>query len=385
MNAVRGSAGVAGGSIRARNRNVLVGRCAGILFLAAALVSVPTNLLLPGVQSGWSPYFGPAVSFCLGVACLVAPWRHMDERWLHFIPPVAVLEIVVSVESLGHLGDVYLWHLVITSIWVGYAFRRPGALILHMTFMGAAVLATPWMGPYAGAGEIVQTAVAVPVLVGSAGVVAWLRAGLEARERQHEHEARTDALTGLSNRRVLMEDLDEATAPNAWPSTLVLFDLDGFKEYNDRFGHPAGDALLERLAHRLDRAVGTRGHTYRLGGDEFCVLLGLPERASRGALRDCLSALSESGDGYAIAASHGVAELPREAGGPSSALTSADSRMYDVKLRRRAEAELLAGSADRRHGSRRVGPDIVADLRVASASSPGPPRPASSPASHPPA
>ena len=54
---------------------------------------------------------------------------------------------------------------------------------------------------------------------------------------------------------------------------LVLFDLDGFKTYNDTFGHPAGDALLTRLGAALRTAVGPNSGAYRMGGDEFCTLL----------------------------------------------------------------------------------------------------------------
>ncbi len=70
-------------------------------------------------------------------------------------------------------------------------------------------------------------------------------------------EARTDSLTGLRNRRCLMADLDMqlGLATRADPRALLLFDLDGFKEYNDAFGHPAGDGLLVRLAARLAEAV----------------------------------------------------------------------------------------------------------------------------------
>ncbi len=88
-------------------------------------------------------------------------------------------------------------------------------------------------------------------------------------------EALTDPLTGLSNRRSLMADLEDQL-PRATPEqrvALVLFDLDGFKEYNDAFGHPAGDGLLMRLGERLADAVQGHGDAYRLGGDEFCVVL----------------------------------------------------------------------------------------------------------------
>ena len=65
-----------------------------------------------------------------------------------------------------------------------------------------------------------------------------------------------------------------ASPPKPNRSRCLLFDLDGFKLYNDTFGHPAGDALLSRLGHRLRDAIGADvGPAYRIGGDEFCVLL----------------------------------------------------------------------------------------------------------------
>src|SRR4029077_5562356 len=93
--------------------------------------------------------------------------------------------------------------------------------------------------------------------------------------RQSRRDALTDALTGLSNRRRLMADLDEAlTGPDSGAlRALVLFDLDGFKRYNDDFGHPAGDALLARFGASLIDVVAPHGRAYRLGGDEFCALV----------------------------------------------------------------------------------------------------------------
>jgi GGDEF domain-containing protein len=83
-------------------------------------------------------------------------------------------------------------------------------------------------------------------------------------------EARTDALTKLGNRRKLIEDLSAVFAEGR-KRLLVLFDLNGFKQYNDSFGHPAGAALLARLARSLEAAVVVGGSAYRMGGDEFCV------------------------------------------------------------------------------------------------------------------
>ena len=93
--------------------------------------------------------------------------------------------------------------------------------------------------------------------------------------------ANRDALTGLGNRRALLADLERETARSSAsePKLMLLFDLNGFKRYNDTFGHPAGDALLARLGRRLAERTDDAGRAYRLGGDEFCALLEL--RASR--------------------------------------------------------------------------------------------------------
>ena len=79
--------------------------------------------------------------------------------------------------------------------------------------------------------------------------------------RTSRDEALTDALTGLGNRRALTRALDEAleeAVPES-PVVLALFDLDGFKHYNDTFGHPAGDVLLARLGGNLKAFLGAPG------------------------------------------------------------------------------------------------------------------------------
>lgn len=155
-----------------------------------------------------------------------------------------------------------------------------------------------------------------------------------------QREARTDGLTGLPNRRALMDDLAAALADggDSAPRTLVFFDLDGFKLYNDGFGHVAGDILLSRLAAQLVAVADGRGVAYRLGGDEFCVLL-TGEVADGDALLDrCLGALSSHGEAFTVTASHGVALLPSEAHDPSQALGLADQRMYARKDERRPAA-----------------------------------------------
>jgi two-component system, cell cycle response regulator len=150
--------------------------------------------------------------------------------------------------------------------------------------------------------------------------------------RSHS-EARTDSLTGLSNRRSLMDDLETELplATPAYPRALVLFDLDGFKEYNDTFGHPAGDGLLVRLGTRLADAVAGHGRAYRLGGDEFCVLLRPGLAGVEPLAEACVGALTEGGEGFEVTTSHGTVIAPDETTDPTEALQLADRRMYARK------------------------------------------------------
>ncbi|MGZ4251810.1 MAG: bifunctional diguanylate cyclase/phosphohydrolase [Solirubrobacteraceae bacterium] len=156
-------------------------------------------------------------------------------------------------------------------------------------------------------------------------------------------QALTDALTGLGNRRRLAAELSErlVEVPESREATLVLmlFDLDGFKSYNDTFGHPAGDALLTRLGNKLAAAVAAHGSAYRLGGDEFCAVLptSLDDLESRVAV--AADALREQGETFSISASCGAVLLPHEATTPDYALQLADERMYERKRTRASSAK----------------------------------------------
>jgi diguanylate cyclase (GGDEF)-like protein len=147
-----------------------------------------------------------------------------------------------------------------------------------------------------------------------------------------------DALTGIGNRRKLSLDLERGLrdASAARPLLLMLFDLDGFKAYNDTFGHPAGDALLVRMAAALDAAMDQHaGTAYRLGGDEFCILAVVDPDATAPVVAAAAAALSEHGPGFSVSASYGAILLPQETHDPSEAMRLVDQRMYAQKTSNR--------------------------------------------------
>jgi diguanylate cyclase (GGDEF)-like protein len=181
-------------------------------------------------------------------------------------------------------------------------------------------------------------------------------------------------LTGLGNRRQMMRDLQAAIADAqaGRERTLVFFDLDGFKGYNDSFGHHAGDGLLRRLGGALSDAVAGAGSAYRLGGDEFCVLLHAPVDPGSTAVATIAGALSESGEGFSIGASLGVVRIPEDAHEVPAALQLADERMYSHKnssrmSARRQARDLLLQILDEREPDLRTHTDHVAELAAATA------------------
>jgi diguanylate cyclase (GGDEF)-like protein len=179
------------------------------------------------------------------------------------------------------------------------------------------------------------------VLVLALLLLAYTTVGLRRARAAMVHAINTDALTGLNNRRRLMTDLQAglAAATESDPLLLILCDLNGFKTYNDTFGHPAGDELLRRLGAALAAAVGDRAHAYRIGGDEFCVLARSTADDLDALLARVSEALTDRGDGFHITASSGAILLPAATRDPAEALRLVDQRMYADKNASRARGD----------------------------------------------
>jgi diguanylate cyclase (GGDEF)-like protein len=120
---------------------------------------------------------------------------------------------------------------------------------------------------------------------------------------------------------------------------LALYDLDGFKLYNDTFGHPSGDALLKRLAENLMANLDGKGEVFRMGGDEFCVVARLDQPADALVIaQEAAEALGEHGEAFTVGASFGTVLLPLDATTHEDALRLADQRMYAQKAFSRMSA-----------------------------------------------
>jgi two-component system cell cycle response regulator len=283
----------------------------------------------------------------LAVGFALAGWRPGRQWWV-LSAGVALMTVADMIYVYEIAKNTYVEGGVLESLW-------PAAMVLMAL---AAWQSTPGAVQRESAGRhtialpagfvllalalllsaVLRTLTPLSVaLAAGALLAAWARAALTHVEnvrmlKLRTQDAVTDALTGLANRRKLLGDLQAALARGAAsPSTLAFFDLDGFKRYNDTFGHSAGDTLLERLAATLAATVQGRGRAYRLGGDEFCVLLSGRVRPTDEVLQAARSALTEQGTGFSVTTSCGVVVIPDDTDNTSAALSIADERMYADK------------------------------------------------------
>jgi len=256
------------------------------------------------------------------------------------------------------------------------AWQRPGR-VARVVLQDRAMLGTPIVCGLVATGVLVAATrwpvhVLALFLAAATIVLVLVRTAFTLRENAQlledsRREALTDSLTGIANRRQLLLDLpaELERARAGEPRMLALFDLNGFKAYNDSFGHPAGDALLTRLAGKLMAAVVPAGSAYRMGGDEFCVLLP----ASEPALQRAANALRESGEGFTVTTAYGSAIIPDDAATLSTALSVADERLYAQKellaeMRRGTAHEPLLRTLAEREPELRAHVAVVSSLAV---------------------
>lgn len=169
----------------------------------------------------------------------------------------------------------------------------------------------------------------------NAMVVATMRS-----ERENAHRARHDSLTGLLNRSSLLAEIREASAHRMAAGrylTLLYMDLDGFKPVNDSLGHGSGDELLVRVGERLRGTVPGRGLVYRIGGDEFVIVLRNESTQSVQALaQDLLREVSapyllSTGHQARLGVSIGIAHVRPEGLTADDILHLADRALYRAK------------------------------------------------------
>jgi diguanylate cyclase (GGDEF)-like protein len=207
-----------------------------------------------------------------------------------------------------------------------------------------------------GAGTSEEVGVDIALFAESVSVALGRQQLTERLRDQSIH----DPLTGLFNRRYLEEalELDLARAARGgFPVSVIMADVDHFKEFNDRFGHDAGDLVLKRIAETIRTSVRKGDVVCRYGGEEFLVLLHSADvtvaRARAEAIQAAVKTLSVSFRGQPLASvtmSFGIATFPDHADDGTALVTAADAALYAAKHAGRDQVNVAsAGEEPRWH------------------------------------
>jgi diguanylate cyclase (GGDEF)-like protein len=323
--------------------------------------------IIAGRANGKAP-FRCAFNAAQDVLALAAAWAALGLAGIHPEPTHP------WVPSGGHLGGVafaagayFVVNFVLVIVAVSLHARTPVTVkaleeLPYQAFVNLALLsAAPLVVVVMGRSPLLVVLFFLPL------VAVYLNAEVSV---QREHQALHDELTGLPNRKLLLRRCEVALAEVSRSSGVagfLLLDLDRFKEVNDTLGHPAGDQLLQTVAHRLTHSVRPGDLVARLGGDEFAVLL--PVIRSTATAREVAArlraALSEpfrlDGMTLAVEASIGIAVYPADAPDVEQLMQRADVAMYLAK-ENRTGIETYDPARDRNSPARLT---LLGDLRRA--------------------
>jgi diguanylate cyclase (GGDEF)-like protein len=315
------------------------------MILAAGLFAGGSLLTLVATAAPHSPDVDLAgawvVTFCSALVAAVY-WLGRDSlpRWTLYLGIVLGTVMISSGIYINGERDggaaalnevYYVWPVVFAAYY--FPVR---ALVAELAVVGACyavVLRIVDPGPIA----VTRWLIVVTMLIGVGGLISRLQGRVDELVMRLSETARRDALTGLLNRRGFEEQLEAelARATRAErPVALILGDVDHFKTVNDELGHPAGDAVLLRIAGVLE-GVGRRGDTVaRLGGEEFVFIVADAdaEMAFELAERARVALERTFADGpVPLTASFGTVAFPTDGTTAASLLENADRALYAAK------------------------------------------------------
>jgi diguanylate cyclase (GGDEF)-like protein len=318
----------------------LAGLVAGLLWLAAA-VTVAAMLALPGIpHEHWRIVVAIATgAVAWGTACLtVVPWERVHPIVSHLSCamgfPCAAVGVYVTggTDSPAHL---YLFFIV---AYCAYFYAAREAIPYFAGCIVVTALPLAYDPDAIGAGFFVaEVLILAPTYCILGGfILVGKRRLIELREQARDLALR-DPLTGLWNRRALLETLERSVEGEVGTTALLLVDLDYFKDVNTIYGHPVGDRVLCVTADALRAAAKDGDMVARLGGDEFAIVMnGVDQREALAASHRVLHEVREAALGLElprlrVTASVGFAIAPETGGDVLGLMAAADLALRGSK------------------------------------------------------
>jgi diguanylate cyclase (GGDEF)-like protein len=318
-----------------------MGPVSGLLWLAGAAVAV-AGRFLPGAPDHHDALFWGLVAITVGysIGCItrLIPWERATMG-AHALAVVTLQPLVGAALWLTGGADAYMGPmLVLPALYVAYflpaRYAWPLASLEIVTYASPLVTSD---GPH---GLLVARTLAYAVAyAGLVATIQFLKSRLVDAERHQHRMARVDPLTGLENRRGFDEALDAALATGQ-RFTLLLADVDAFKQINDTLGHTTGDRVLRELAAHASAVVRRGDCLARIGGDEFALVAPGAGAESRERLAEDLRAAGRRVDAGMgpVSLTVSVAVYPDDGTDRSTLMRSLDRDLHAIKDARRANA-----------------------------------------------
>lgn len=330
-----------------------MGRVAGLLFLVGSAMTIVSIVFPHSPEADVDGFWAIAAATAVLAALLFAAAERLPS-W-SYQAFIAVGSLIVSLalyfNGERHGGAsagnqvLYLW----IALYAGYFFTR--RQLLAQLVIVAAIYAATLLVVAPGQVGFTRWFITVGMVAVAGGLVHVLRTRNDHLVARLYGAARTDVLTGLVNRHGFDERFEhelERARRGAQPVALVLADIDDFKELNDRFGHPAGDAALAAVGRLAGATVRESDTMARIGGDEFAAIL--PDSDATRAfdfaerLRAEVSHLHGE-DGEPLTMSFGVVEFPQNGKTCASLIHAADRALYEAKRQGRNRSIVQHGDA----------------------------------------
>lgn len=342
-------------------------RWVGVAMFALGGATLLGTLPLPDPNTSDHPAIR-VIAVLLGLGAVFVGLLRPGRRWVSRVAVIYGILLVSALMAVARPIEAtpffYLWPMVFSAY---FCSRREvvADLVLMWVTLGLALFI--WSRDQMKLAEFIAVGVSVTL---TTAVVKLLADHVARVIRQLVRAADTDYLTGLLNRRAFDAEFHrqcDRARRNRLPLALALFDLDHFKQINDRHGHAGGDRVLREFAVLLERELRGGDTLARVGGEEFAVVLfgvGLDDGvAFSERIGRALSARA-SADGPALSASAGVAALSPREDSPEALLLVADRALYAAKAAGRHRVAAWRGEGAR----------IEARMPVALARSDGPGR-----------